>query len=259
MLRNSQVRRRVEWPWPWPIWVPQSGPYHNEGRIGMTTQARKGRKARAKWATMLVAIASAVVLSVLVSPAAAGTGEVSWFHVEMERGEAKGYHWAVGAKGLKHQPLSKICTQISMVEPPRDDVPYFEGRDATDCGFLVRPSDSIASTDSLGSGMARVAVTEVFYRPIVRKVTFILATGERRVFRRRIPRIPNRVARGIPIFRYLVAPFEGEVCIRRVVTFDGRARLVSSEGRPPCPTGAGNFRNDASSMKFPKSTRTRWR
>lgn len=194
-----------------------------------------------KWVAILIAIAGALALSLLVSPGAAGS-KVSWFHAMLKRGETKGYHWAVGVKGRKHEPLSEICAQISMVEPPRDDAPYVEGRDATDCGRLRQPSDSVSSTDSFGSGVSRVAVLEVVYRPIVRKVTFILATGERRVFRPHPPDVPNRAARGIPIFRYLVAPLEGETCIRRVATFDGRGRVVSNEARPRCPAGAGNLR-----------------
>jgi hypothetical protein len=181
------------------------------------------------------------LLVFLVSPAVAGTGKARWFQVTLERGETKGYRWAVGAKGPKSEPLGRICTQLSMVEPPQEDVPYVEGSDSTECGRLKTPTDSISGTDSFGSGQSRVTVLEVVYRPIVRKVTLILATGERRVFRPSTPQIPNRVDRGIPVFRYLVSPFEGETCIRRVATFDGSGGIVSNEVSPPCPSGTGNL------------------
>lgn len=199
------------------------------------------KKIKGKWAVMLVAIAGALTLSVLVSQAAAGTSKDRWFQAALEQGEINGYHWAVGVKGPKDEPLSHICAQLSMVEPPQEDAPYVEGGSSTECGRLKRPVDAVSGTESFGSEASRVTVLEMVYRPIVRKVTFILATGERWVYRPDVPEIPNRAERGIPIFRYIVVPFEGEVCVRCVTTFDGKGRVLSNEGSPRCPAGSGNL------------------
>lgn len=168
-------------------------------------------------------------------------GKAGWFQIILEQGEVSGYHWAVGVKGPKHVQLSQVCAELSMVEPPQDDAPYVEERDATDCSWLKQPADSVFGTESFGSGQSRVAVYEAVYRPIVRKVTFVLDTGERKVFLPRVPEISHRSARGIPAFRYFAAPFEGETCIRRVATFDRAGKVVSNEARPPCPAGTGNL------------------
>jgi hypothetical protein len=204
------------------------------------TQA-DGYRTSGKWVATLVAIAGALALGVLVSQAAAGAGKVRWFQATLEQGETNGYRWAVGVKGPKDQSLGSVCAQLSMVEPPQNDVPYVEGGSSTVCGRLKRPNDSVSGTESLGLGESRVTVLEVVYRPVVRKVTLVLATDAREVFYPRIPEIPHRAARGIPIFRYFVAPFEGETCIRRIATFDGDGSVVSNEVRPPCPPGAGNL------------------
>jgi hypothetical protein len=195
----------------------------------------------ARWAAALVALVGGLALSVLVFQAAAAASKVRWFQTTLEQGQVSGYHWAVGVKGPKHRPLSQVCAQLSMVELPQNGAPYVEGGSSTLCGRLKRPTDSVLGTESFGSGRSRVAVLEAVYRPIVRKVTFVLATGERKVFLPRIPKIPNRSARGIPIFRYFVASFEGETCVRRVTTFDQLGGVVSNEAEPPCPVGAGNL------------------
>jgi hypothetical protein len=160
--------------------------------------------------------------------------------VGLEQGETNGYHWAAGVKGPKDEPLGRICAQISMVEPSQDGVPYVEGHDSTECGRLKQATESVSGTDSFGSGASRVTVLEAVYRPIVRKVTFILATGERRIYRPGVPDIPSRSGRGIPNFRYIVIPFEGEVCIRRITTFDGNGGVLANIGSPRCPAGSGN-------------------
>jgi hypothetical protein len=206
----------------------------------MTTEARK-EEIGAKWTAVLFALAGCLALGLLFSHGAAASGKVGWFQIKLEQGEVNGYHWVVGAKGPKHRPLSRICAELSMVEPPQEGAPYVEGRDATNCSRLRPPIHSVFGTEAFGSGPSRVAVFEGLYRPIVRKVTFVLATGERRVFLPRVPKIPNQSARGIPSFRYFAAPFEGETCVRRVATFDGAGKIVSNEARPPCPGGTGNL------------------
>jgi hypothetical protein len=211
----------------------------SKGLANMTKGMAGHGQFQARAIACLVAT-TVLVLSLLGSHAAAGSNKGRWFEVSLEQGKTKGYHWAVGAKGQKHLPLSKICAQISMVEPLRDDVPYAEGRDATDCSQLKWPSDSVASSVSFRSGPSRVTILELLYRPVVRKVTFILDTGERRVFRPKVPRIPDRSARGIPVFRYLVAPFIGSTCIRRITTFDERDGVIHNEARPACQGASGN-------------------
>jgi hypothetical protein len=193
-----------------------------------------------KGGVTLVILAVAMALILLVSQAA-NANRVRWFQVNLEHGETEGYSWGVGAKGPKHEPLGQICAQVSMVEPNQGSADVVEGRDATDCGSIGQREDSIAATVSFGSGESRVTVLEVVYRPVVRKVTLVLATGAREVFYPRIPEIPNRAARGIPIFRYFVTPFEGETCVRRIATFDASDNIVSNEVSPPCPPGAGNL------------------
>lgn len=181
-------------------------------------------------ATVLSTIVCTLVLGFLMPRAGADTGKagkVSWFDLTLERGEINGYHWAVGAKGQRTQPLKRICAEVAMVEPPKEGADYVEGGNSTECGRLEHPADSVVGTESAGSGQSRVTVLEALFRPVVRKVTFVLSTGERRTLPSRAPQTPNRAANGIPPFRFVVFPFEGETCIRRVATFDGRGHLVS--------------------------------
>jgi hypothetical protein len=175
-----------------------------------------------------------VVLAALVPQAVAGGSRAQWFSVALANGKIEGYRWAVGAKGPKHEPLDQICTLVSMVEPPQGEDDVVEGRDATDCGRLKLPTDSVSSTDSLGSGESRVTVLEAIYRPLVRKVAIGFAAGGPKVYRTRAPQLSNRAEAGIPMFRYIVAPVQSGNCIRRVTAFDGRGKVVSSQASPPC-------------------------
>jgi hypothetical protein len=221
------------------IWCGPDGRAMMYG-IRMMTGPRKERIG-AGWFLALVALAGCLALSLSLFQAAGAAGKVSWFKVKLEQGEVNGYRWAVGVKGPKHRPLGQICAELSMVEPPQDGAPYFEERDPTSCSRLKQATDSVFGTAAFRSGQSRVAVFEALYRPIVRKVTFVLATGERRVFLPRVPKIPDRSARGIPTFRYFATSFEGETCVRRVATFDGAGKIISSEARPPCQAGTGNL------------------
>jgi hypothetical protein len=162
----------------------------------------------ARCAPALAVLAGCLVLGSL-SQAATATGETDWFQIKLEQGEVNGYHWAVGVKGPKHRPLSQICAELSMVEPPQEGAPYVEERDATDCSSFRQSIHSVFGTESFGSGPSRVTVLEALYRPIVRKVTFVLAGGERRVF---LPRVPE-IHTGLP----------------------GESRSFG----PPCPAGTG--------------------
>lgn len=195
---------------------------------------------RGRWAG-LVAPVACLVVSLLLPPGSGAMGKVRWFQVGLGQGEISGYRWAVGIKGPKHRPLGRVCAELSLAEPAKDDAPDFEGGSSTLCGRLEQPSDSVTGVESLGSGNAQVTLLEALYRPIIRKVTFVLATGERRIFLPRVPKLSNRSARGIPAFRYFAATFEGQTCVRRVVTFDGRGRVVSNELSPLCHGHSGNL------------------
>jgi hypothetical protein len=181
---------------------------------------------------LLCALALGVVSRAAANPDKAG--KVSWFNVTLKRGEISGYHWAVGAKGQRNRPLRHMCAEVSMVEPPQEGTDYVEGGNSTECGRLEHPNDSVVGTESFGSGQSRVTVLEAVFRPVVRKVTFLLSTGERKTFLARVAQIPHRATKGIPTFRFVVFPFEGEACIRGVAMFDGKGRVVSRQVSAPC-------------------------
>lgn len=189
---------------------------------------------------MLTALIAALMLSSIGSDGATGATKDRWYQVGLDTGETDRYRWAVGAKGPKHEPLNKICALASLTEPPQEDKPFVEGTDAVTCGSLATPMDSLAASPAFGSGDSRLVLLAVLYRPTVREVAFLLDTGERKVFQSRMVDVPNRRARGIPRFRYLVAPFQGETCIRKVTLFDGNGKAIYSEARPSCRDG-GNL------------------
>lgn len=182
--------------------------------------------------TKIGGVVSALVLLALglVAPqAVAGSSQSRWFQIGLATGETNGYSWSTGAKGPKHQPLSRICTEISMAEPLRTGVS--EGRDSTDCGELKVASDSVVSTESLGPKKSGATVVEAIYRPRVQKATIVFASGKRTV----LPtQSPNRIGRGIPMFRYAVAAFSASNCVDRIVAFDRKGKVVSSQASPPC-------------------------
>ncbi len=190
------------------------------------------------WAAVVIAVG---FHSGLLSTKADGSGAGTWYRAALEQGETRGYHWSVGVKGPKHEPLREICAQVSMIEPPQSDSPYVEETNSTDCGSLLRATDLVGGSAAFGSGPSKLTVVANLYRPIVHKVTFILEQGERKVFFPRTPKIPNRLRRGIPLFRYFAASFDGENCIRRVTTFNKRGKVVGNDVSPPCSPSTGNL------------------
>ncbi len=177
----------------------------------------------------VVAALALLALGLVASQVAVGSSQSKWFQVGLATGETNGYRWSTGAKGPKHQPLSRICTEISMAEPPRDGVS--EGRDSTDCGELKVASDSVVSTESLGPKKSGATVVEAIYRPLIQKVTIVFTSDKRTVL---LTQSSNRIDRGIPMFRYVVASFSAGNCVDRIVAFDGKGRVVSSQANPPC-------------------------
>jgi hypothetical protein len=177
-------------------------------------------------AKRFTALLAVVALATLVSHA--GASGDRWYQAALDHGETQGYRWGVSAKLPKHKPLDEICLMVAYLVPPDPDIPYVEEDDTAICGSLKRPTESVSLGVTLGSSGAQFQAA--LYSPIVRKVVFLLSTGERRVFRPRAPRIPNRKAMGIPSFGYVIAPIDGGACVRAVTTFDRRGDRVSQGG-----------------------------
>jgi hypothetical protein len=186
-------------------------------------------------ALWLAVAAVAVGSAGMLDPAgAAGWQSGGWYQAVLEAGETEGWRWAVGAKGRKHEPLQEICLVVGVIEPLEPGSPEVRAGELSSCGHLRRPTDSVSSTTRLDSE-ALTALHATLYRPIVSRVIFVLGTGERRVYRTAAVKVARRVARGIPVFRYLVVPFDGETCIRRIVTHDSRGAVIKNEiAEPGC-------------------------
>lgn len=171
----------------------------------------------------------------IVSSAIAAGGSEQWFQVGTARGKIEGYRWSAGAKGIKGKRLGRVCSELSIVEPPREDVPYVEGQDATDCGELKSLGDAVDTSVAYGSGESQVGVLQILYRPGVRKVRIVLGSGRQMWLRPHIYPDPSAAPNGIPAFRYLVVPLEaGDLCVLRLTAFDGRGRIASKQNRLLC-------------------------
>lgn len=180
------------------------------------------------WAVVIFVLAGAL------PSVAAGASRSDWYRVELEHGEANGYLWSVSAAGPRHQPLREICGQISSLEPPQGDPELTFGDHFSLCGDLFDATQSNDLAAGFGSGVSEITLLADLYRPAVRKVAFVTDTGERRVYFPAVPAIPDRTARGIPVFRYLVTSFVGEFCIRRVTTFDKLGNVIRNQRDPIC-------------------------
>ncbi len=178
-------------------------------------------------AVAALAVVAFVLLASQGSLAPASSGP--WYRLALEQGEWQGYGWSVGASGPGHEPLREICAMVSVLEPFEEGAPFIEGSDSKVCGAMPDAKISMALGETLVSDASELSLNVVFYRPIVHKVAFILGTGERRIYMPRVPEIPNRSQRGIPVFRYVVASFQGETCVRRITTFDRRGGVIRSE------------------------------
>lgn len=178
---------------------------------------------------------------ILVCLGMQGSAEVSgadahqWYTATLVEGEAQGFRWAIGARGPRDNSLDRICALAGVLAPPAPGVPYAEGDNVTVCGGMARATDSVSVSATFGSTGSSLRAT--LYRPNVRKVVFLLSTGKRQILRPQTPNIPDRVATGIPAFRYLATVVEGGACIRRVTTFNAKGDVLSREGEP-CSTGS---------------------
>jgi hypothetical protein len=182
--------------------------------------------------TKIGGAAAALVLLTLgvVGQAAAGDSQGNWFQIGLATGETNGYRWSTGAKGPKHRPLNRICAEISMAGPPRNNG-VSEGQDAADCGELRMASDSVISIESLGPRKTGTTVAAAIFRPLVQKVTIVFANGTRTISP---TQSPDSVGRGIPSFRYVVASFKAGKCMDRIAAFDRNGKVVSNRVIPPC-------------------------
>jgi hypothetical protein len=178
----------------------------------------------------------AVVVFVLVGAlpsVAAGASRSDWYRVALEHGETNGYLWSVSAAGPRHEPLREICAQIGTLEPVGEPELTFGGYSSL-CGDLFDATQSMDLAVGFGAGVSEITLLADLYRPAVRKVAFVIGTGERRVYYPAVPTISDRAARGIPVFRYLVTSFAGEFCIRRVTTFDKLGNVIRNQRDPIC-------------------------
>jgi len=176
------------------------------------------------------AVLALVCFCILVPDSFGSGGQDRWLNVSLEHGEtASGYAWATGARIRKGSKLTDVCTAISVTEPQQDDAPYVEGIDAADCGSLRHPAETVVSFLPMGRNAFSVGVVEALYRPVVRKVRVDLSTGEKKVFLPRAVRLSRGDKGVVPIFRYLVLTLEGQICIRRMLSYDHGGRLIEQE------------------------------
>lgn len=200
----------------------------------MGQKRRQSRRYAIRCTRTMVVLLFVGLMTVVPSAMATG-GSGQWFQVGTARGTIEGYGWSAGAKGIKGKQVGRVCSELSIVEPPREGAPYVEGQDATDCGELKSLSDSVEANVSYGSGASLVGALQVLYRPGIKKVNIVLGSGRRMSLRPHIYRDSSTAAAGIPAFRYLVVPLEaGDLCVKRLTAFDGRGRIASKQNRPPC-------------------------
>lgn len=193
----------------------------------------KPRRSTLCWVTV---VAMTSIICVIGNPVVAeGEGKYSGrWRAPLENGKTNGYLWGMRASGVKHQASRPICETIVSVAPADPDVPFVETDETTSCGTLQAPTDSTSIIVLLGeSESGRTALLATLYPPVVRKVTFILDTGEQKVHRTAVSKIRNRAAKGLPRFRHLATLFPEGTCIRRIITRDGQGSVIESEKAEP--------------------------
>lgn len=163
-----------------------------------------------------------------------GSARGGWYRVALEHGETNGYHWGVRATGPKSKPAGRICTVVGKVAPLDPELGYVEASETQSCGRLSAPTDSVSTIATLGSSEVEATMLwATVYPPIVRKIVFVLGAGERKVSRTIAADGAGKAGTGVPLFRYVVALFEGESCIRRIVALDGHGDLIENERAEP--------------------------
>lgn len=193
------------------------------------TESRRSGGGHVKLA---LACCAAAVLGLFAVQASTAGATGSWVQVPLGRGKISGYKWGAAAKLPKGSALGSICGQVSITEPPVEEVS--EGRDSTICGELNTAGDVVTADSSFGGGSSQVTVTELLYRPLVRSVRIERADGKVSRLYTQQPRIPHRAQQGIPSFRFILLPVTGRACVRRVSAISQDGRVVSVQGFPPC-------------------------
>lgn len=184
-------------------------------------------------------LASGVILGCFVlfaGLAQSQSAKSDWFNVPLTGGKLQGYTWGFAAKGSKEKPLKQICAVVVDIAPLDPDASYVESSETTSCDSLLLATDSISIGSEFGTGSNATVLRTILYPGDVRRVTFVLSGGEERTYRAKGIKVKNRKAKGIPFFRYLVAQSSAEACIQRMVSYDGRGRVIERErGDEICP------------------------
>jgi len=194
--------------------------------------ARSWRKSYALWAVCFAAALS--FLGALTTIDSFATDRGSWSRVFLKKGKIRDYGWAVGARLPKDKPLGQIC-ETSAHFLPRPEFDEVEVDESTLCGKLKKPGDSVSISTIFKSEKSDTTLLATLYRPVVRKIVFVLSNGEQRSYPARVPKIPNHSARGIPMFRYIVGVFNEEECLRKTITYDAQNKVIKQEqSEAPC-------------------------
>jgi hypothetical protein len=164
----------------------------------------------------------------------------SGFRIFLTGGKLHGFQWGLAATGSKERPMRKICAGLSEVAPPQPGTEFVETSETSSCGSLREVTDSITLSSEFGTDESgKILLRTSLYPNDVHRVTFVLAGGEEVTYRAKGIEVKNRKAKGIPFFRYLAAQFSAEACIQRIVSYDGRGRVIKREkGDKICPQGA---------------------
>jgi hypothetical protein len=189
--------------------------------------------------TLLLMVA--LVLGGALASAEAGGRQGGWYQTVLKTGEFHEFNWGVGAKGPRDQPLKRICLVLALNFPPEPGSPEVRGDESVNCGGIRSASTSVSASMEFGPPDSQITLLATLYRPIVRRVALLLSSGEERVFTARVPEVRNRSDKGIPIFRFVVARFAGEPCVRRITTYAGDGAVIAREDRPLCPEDTGNI------------------
>lgn len=188
--------------------------------------ARSWRKTLAPWAVCVAAALS--FLGGLTTNDSLATDRGSWSRVFLDKGKIQDYGWAVGARLPKDKALGQIC-ETSTHFLPRPEFDEVEVDESTLCGKLTKPGDSVSISTIFKSEESDTTLLATLYRPVVRKIVFVLSNGEQRIYPARVPKIPNHAARGIPMFRYIVGVFNQEECLRKTITYNGQNKVIKEE------------------------------
>jgi hypothetical protein len=173
-----------------------------------------------------------LVLCISFAAPSVGSAGSNRFVVNLDHGVTEGVKWAATVDGKKFERLGRLCVSAGFVAPPEPGADYVEGDGTELCGSVSKLSDSLLLNMDLGSTESSIFVG--IYRPVVRTVKIEFDSGHSEVLRAVVPKATNRRARGIPLFRYVVAEFASEPCIRRITTFNSRGGVIGKKAVSAC-------------------------